>query len=110
MAKKPTAAKRAKPRPTAGAKKAPPRAGKPAPEPSAPKANSVRVIATIKSVDDLHQLPQLAKKLKDEGMKVDEVLPLSGAITGSCPADQIAALNNKVPGVVVERGLTMSPS
>ena len=75
-----------------------------------PGAKSVKVVATIKNADDLDQLHKLAEKLGDEGMTIDRVLPLSGAITGSCPVDQIAALNTKVPAVTVEQGLSMSPS
>jgi len=112
MAKKPASAKQTKPRPPAGAKKASAGAGKGSSGRSVPDANLnlVPVIATIKSVDDLNLLPQLAKKLAGEGMTVKQVMPLSGAISGSLPADQLAAINQKVPGVVVERELTAQMS
>jgi hypothetical protein len=55
------------------------------------------VIVTVAD-DALHNIQTVASQLAARGMKVDRVLPITGVISGSCPADKKAALRN-VKGV-----------
>jgi hypothetical protein len=110
VAKKPTPVKKTKSKtPSRHTPKAA-KAGQRTPAKSAPKVAAVPVTATIRSVDALSKLPALAKQLASEGMIVNQVLERSGMISGSCPPDRIAALNDKVPEVVVEPDLIAHPS
>lgn len=75
-----------------------------------PAAESVPVVAVIRDTKDLSDLPHLAEELKARGMKVRQVLPMSGMVTGSCAPDDIAALNRQVPRMAVEPDLEAGPA
>jgi len=107
--KKPERAKKSKPR-SSTAKKSSPKGSGPAPAKAAPEAQSVPVVATVRSVDSLGEIHQLAEKLASEGMKVTKVSPDSGQIYGSYQTHKIAALNSKVPKVVVEPEVSAVPT
>lgn len=55
------------------------------------QTNSKSVIVTVTD-DALKDIQSVAKKLSAKGMKVDQVLPVTGVISGSCPIDKEDAL------------------
>src|SRR5262245_23388374 len=59
------------------------------------KAKPVVVTVTDEAVKNIEAV---ADKLAAEGMKVEQVLPVTGVITGSCPAGKKGALRS-VKGV-----------
>lgn len=61
------------------------------------QANSTSVIVTVTD-DALKDIQSVAKKLSAKGMKVDQVLPVTGVISGSCPLGKQDALRG-VDGV-----------
>lgn len=75
-----------------------------------PAAESVAVVAVVRDDRDLADLPELAEELKAGGMTISRVLPLSGMVAGTCAPDAIAALNQKVPRMVVEPEMTVGPA
>ena len=62
---------------------------------------AVPVIATVMDDNALKDIKKLAEDLANQGMKVDQVMPLSGSIAGSCSPEESPALNRKMGGVVV---------
>lgn len=60
------------------------------------KASKINFIASVHD-DQLDNIKQIAKKLKDMGCTIDNVLSISGIITGSTSANTIGQL--KIQGV-----------
>ncbi|HUR53638.1 MAG TPA: hypothetical protein VMZ71_05885 [Gemmataceae bacterium] len=102
MPKKPNPSKKPKPRRSTTRPEEPTAAGGGSGA-TKPEDESIDVVATIKKVEYLGEVPQLAEQLAREGMIVTKVMPNSGVIFGSCAIGQIPALNSKVSKVVVER-------
>jgi hypothetical protein len=64
------------------------------------------IIVTVTD-DALNKIDELAEQLKTKGMKVDQVLPATGVITGSAASTKVPTLE-KVDGVMsVEEELTI---
>lgn len=64
------------------------------------------IIVTVTD-DALNKIDELAERLKAKGMKVDQVLPATGVITGSAASTKMPTLE-KVDGVMsVEEELTI---
>jgi hypothetical protein len=61
------------------------------------QANSKSVVVTVTDAA-LKDIQSIAKKLTAKGLKVDQVLPITGVISGSCPVGKEAGLRN-VKGV-----------
>jgi len=59
------------------------------------KSKTVIVTVTDAALKDIQSV---AKKLAAKGLKVEQVLPVTGVITGSCPEGKKSALNS-VEGV-----------
>jgi hypothetical protein len=59
------------------------------------KAKPIVVTVTDEALENIQAV---ADKLASEGMKVENVLPVTGVISGSCPASKKAKLR-KVEGV-----------
>lgn len=59
---------------------------------------STSIIVTITD-EKLQDIEQVADELKDKGMKVDNVMPITGVISGSCTSGKLSALK-KVDGVM----------
>jgi hypothetical protein len=56
------------------------------------------IIVTVAD-DKLHEIHNVADKLRAKGMKVDRVMPFTGVIAGSSPTASLSALR-KVQGVL----------
>jgi methylmalonyl-CoA mutase cobalamin-binding subunit len=61
------------------------------------QANSKSVVVTVTDAA-LKDIQSVAEKLRAKGMKVDQVLPVTGVISGSCPVSKQEALRS-VKGV-----------
>jgi hypothetical protein len=70
---------------------------------------SKSVIVTV-SDDALGEIHNLASRLKDHGMTVERVMPVTGVISGSVAASKLGTLR-EVPGVSsVEEELNAYPT
>lgn len=61
-------------------------------------SNKMKSIVVTVSDEALSNIYQLADRLAAEGMKIDRVMPVTGVITGSSPANKVSSLK-KVTGV-----------
>jgi hypothetical protein len=72
------------------------------------RSKSVIVTVTDEALKDIEAI---AKKLSDKGMKVDQVLPVTGVISGSCPVSKEGALRgvNGVHSVEDDASVQLAP-
>lgn len=71
----------------------------------------VPVIATVMDDSALKDIEKLATELRAKGMTVEQVMPLSGTIAGSCAVEAIPEINSKMRGaIVLEQSVDAYPS